>query len=130
MSSPAYGANLFGGRGFWTFAILASIIWGMVTCSSGESQKAGAAKETSKARSLATQSSAIAKCESWTREVYSGGRAFSIVKTDITRSGDLTYYMDVTYRATAPIDNKAFTNTENCNVVWDYANNSWKIRAR
>lgn len=131
MSTPTPGANLFGSQGFWAFAIIISILWGVTTCTSTQNKEADANKESERARSLATESSAVWTCRTWMLDLYGmNDDNFSIVRTDITRRGSLDYRMDVTFESTAPISKKIFTRTESCQVVWDHSNDKWKIRAR
>ena len=128
-SSP--GANLFGGKRFWTFAILASVAFAVSGHISSENEKAEAAAQDARARTLASQSSPVTACENWMRKLYGeGDRNFAIVGHQVVRSSTFDYYMYITFNSTSVLNKKPFTRTEDCNVVWNHSEEAWESRAR
>jgi hypothetical protein len=128
--SPNTAANLFGSKGFWLLAILGSIAWALLGHFNGENAKADAAKESARIDTVATEQTAVAKCESWMRELYDGP-GFKVVSLDVVGSDQTyrTYAIDAVVQRQAPIDKRSFRTTERCNVYWSSMDNAWDVRA-
>lgn len=124
-------ANMFGSLGFWVFALIASIIFALVTYFNGENTKADAAKESARIDTVATEQTAVAKCESWVRELY-GGPGFKVISLDVAGRNEAyrTYAIDAVVQRQAPTDKRSFQSTQRCNVYWSYRDNAWDVRAR
>ncbi|NSX38856.1 hypothetical protein HTS88_20980 [Pseudarthrobacter oxydans] len=129
--TQSQAANLFGGKSFWTFAIGVSVIFAVISSCSEQNEKADAAKETARAKSLATESGAVNTCKAWMYDLYGeGDPAFKVVKTAITRKGEFNYTMDLLIKQTGLASKSVFQYVEDCEVYWSYKEGAWETRVR
>lgn len=125
------GASLFGSKGFWTLAIIGSIAWALIIHFNGENEKADNAKESARLDTVATEQTAVAKCEQWMRELYDGP-GFKVISLDVVGSNRTyrTYAIDAVVQRQAPVNKKSFQTTERCNVYWSSYDDAWDVRVR
>ena len=128
---PNAAANLFGGKGFWTFAILISVVFAAVVYFNGENEKADTAKESARVDALATEETAVAKCEQWIRQQHDGP-GFRVISLDVVGRNHAyrTFTVDAVIQQQAPLNKKLFRTTERCNVYWSGLDDAWDIRVR
>lgn len=131
MPTQSPGAALFGGKRFWTFAIIIAVIFSVSSCLNEQNKKAAAEKEHNRALSLATESSAVTTCKDWFRQLYGeGDSSFMVKDVNIYGRRDFWIGMNITYQATSSATRRTFTTTDDCQAQWDYREDAWEIRAR
>lgn len=118
---------MFGGKRFWSFAIIASITFATMSYCGEQNTKADAERQHARAVSLATEDGAVSTCKSWMKEVYgSNDPTFRVLKTSITRRGELSYTMDMLLEQRSSATKSTFQSVEDCGVLWNFKKDTWE----
>lgn len=100
---------------------------GVVTYSIGENAKTDAAKDSAPLDNVATEQTAVAKCERWLRDLYDDGAGFKVLSLRTVGSSRTyqTFTVDAVVQRQAPVDKKKYQTTERCNVYWSSLDDAW-----
>lgn len=129
--AQSQAANLFGGKRFWSFAILASITFATMSYCSEQNEKADAEKQHARAVSLATEAGAVDKCKGWMKQLYgSNDPSFRVLKTSITSRSELMYRMDHLLEQTSFATKTTFQSVEHCTVIWNSKKDIWETSVK